>query len=190
MFLSGFFWSIWRRLFVEGNFKEVVSRTVQEICGSLFLAFQILPSITWLSAGLSLITGIWVIIQYWSRAIGEIIDAGLNHNQDAKSYDIWFRIPLDWVYDKLGKTKYVGFYDFWYSLIRCGIGALPLCLYSLWALLLMPIMYPIYLFCHKLYLNHPSMFGNKTLIKLTLNEPKNLAEVIHGFIFGVIIALI
>jgi len=77
MFLSGFFWSIWRRLFGEGKFKEVVSRTIQEICGSLFLAFQILPSITWLSAGLSLITGIWVIIQYWSRSVGEIIQDGL-----------------------------------------------------------------------------------------------------------------
>ena len=190
MFLSGFFWSIWRRLFGEGKFKEVVSRTVQEIFGILFLAFQIIPSITWTHGILSLLTSIWVIIQYWSRSVGEIIDAGLNHHQDKNSYSRWFRIPLDWIYDKLGKEKYVGFYDFWYSLLRCSIGALPLCFYSLWALVLMPIMYPIYLFCNKLYIKHPSLCSNKTLEKLTLNEPKNLAEVIHGFIFGLVVALI
>ena len=142
----------------------------------------------WQAFLIALGISIWVVIQYWSRAIGEIIDAGLNHQQDASSYDRWFRVPLDWVYDLLGKEKYVGFYDFWYALIRYGIGALPLLWYSWLALLLMPFQYFIYLWCHKLFAKYPSLYTNKIMVKLTLNESKNLAEVIHGGLFAVVIS--
>lgn len=187
--LSSIFWCIWRRLYGEGTFKKYVSRTIQTVIAVLMLAFQLSTPFDWTSWGIALGISIWVVIQYWSRAIGEIIDAGLNHNQTKESYDRWFRIPLDWVYDKLGKQKYVGFYDFWYSLIRYAIGALPLLYYSWLALLLMPFQYFIYLGCHKLFYHFPDLYLNKTLEKLTLNEPKNVAEVIHGALFGLIVGL-
>lgn len=188
--MSMLFWSLWRRLYGEGKFKKYVSRTIQTVVAVLMLAFQLSIPFDWTSWGIALIVAVWVVIEYWSRAIGEIIDAGLNHHQDASSYDRWFRIPLDWVYDKLGKQKYVGFYDFWYSLIRYGIGALPLLYYSWMALFLMPFQYFIYLGCHKLFYHFPDLYLNKTLEKLTLNEPKNLAEVIHGALFGLIVGLV
>lgn len=177
------FWALWRRLYGEGTFKKILSRTWQTIIAIVVLGLQLyfIKKVP-LAA---LIIAVWVVIQYWSRAIGEIIDAGLNHQQTKESYGRWFRIPLDWIYDLLGKEKYVGFYDFWYSLIRYAIGALPLLYYSWLALLLMPFQYFIYLFCNKLYIKHPSMYK----WPLTLNEPKNLAEIIHGALFGLIIGL-
>lgn len=177
------FWALWRRLYGEGEFKKILSRTWQTIIAIVVLGLQLyfIKKVP-LAA---LIIAVWVVIQYWSRAIGEIIDAGLNHQQTKESYGRWFRIPLDWIYDLLGKEKYVGFYDFWYSLIRYAIGALPLLYYSWLALLLMPFQYFIYLFCNKLYIKHPSMYK----WPLTLNEPKNLAEIIHGALFGLIIGL-
>lgn len=186
--MSVIFWSLWRRLYGEGTFKKYVSRTIQTVVAVLMLAFQLSTPLGWTSWGIALLVSVWVVIQYWSRAIGEIIDAGLNHHQDASSYDRWFRIPLDWVYDKLGKQKYVGFYDFWYSLIRYAIGAFPLLYYSLLALLLMPFQYFIYLGCHKLFAKYPSLYTNEIMVKLTLNESKNLAEVIHGALFAVVIS--
>ena len=182
------FWCVWRRLYGEGKFKKYLSRTAQTIIAIMVLTYQ-LAEWNWQAVLIAFGISIWVVIQYWSRAIGEIIDAGLNHHQTKESYDRWFRIPLDWIYDKLGKQKYVGFYDFWYSLIRYAIGALPLLYYSWLALLLMLFQYFIYLGCHKLFYYFPNLYQNKTLEELTLNEPKNLAEVIHGALFGLIVGL-
>ena len=187
--MSALFWLIWRRLYGWGDFKKILSRTVQTVIAIMVLTYQLKIEWTWQAVLIALGISIWVVIQYWSRAIGEIIDAGLNHQQDASSYDRWFRVPLDWVYDLLGKEKYVGFYDFWYALIRYGIGALPLLWYSRLALLLMPFQYFIYLGCHKLFAKYPSLYTNKIMVKLTLNESKNLAEVIHGALFGLIVGL-
>lgn len=187
--MSILFWALWRRLYGEGKFKKVLSRTIQTIIAVLVLAYQLHTEWTWKAVGIALGISIWVVVQYWSRAIGEIIDAGLNHQQTAESYDRWFRIPLDWIYDKLGKQKYVGFYDFWYSLIRYGIGALPLLYYSWLALLLIPFQYYIYLGCHKLFMKCPKLYNSSALKNITLNEPKNLAEVIHGALFGLIVGL-
>lgn len=185
--LSSIFWALWRRLWGHGDFKKVVSRAIQAIIGMIILTYQ-LQGKTYILITMAI--SVWVILQYWSRAVGAILDAGLNHNQDASLYGRWFRIPLDYIYDKLGKKKYVGFYDFWYALIRHTIGALPLLYYSWLAIFLMPLQYIIYLPCNKLFQKYPSLYHNATLTKLTLNEPKNVAEIIHGAIFGFIIAII
>ena len=184
--LSIIFWSIWRRLYGEGEFKQYVSRTIQTIVAVLVLSYQLVRGGTWRAVLTALVVSLWVVIEYWSRSVGEILDAGLNHQQDKKSYNRWFRIPLDFVYNLCGKKKYVGFYDFWYALIRYGIGVLPLLYYSCLAILLIPFQYFIYLGCHKLYFRYPEMFG----LPLTLNEPKNLAEIIHGALFGLVIGVI
>lgn len=180
------FWSLWRRLYGEGTFKQYLSRAWQTIIAILILTYQLHTEGTWQSVGIAFMVSVWVIIQYWSRSVGEIIDAGLNHQQNKKNYNRWFRIPIDWIYDLLGKKKYIGFYDFWYALIRYGIGAFPLCYYSWLAVILIPFQYFIYLGCHKLYFRFPDMFG----LPLTLNEPKNLAELSHGALFGLIIGVL
>lgn len=190
IFLSVIWWSVFRRIYGEGKFKKYLSRTMQTIMAIMVLTWQLPTDGKLLSFTIALAVSVWVVIQYWSRAIGEIIDAGLNHNQTKESYDRWFRILLDWVYDLLGKEKYVGFYDFWYSLIRYAIGAIPLLYYSWLALLLMPFQYFIYLFCHKLFFRYPDLYLNKIIEKLTLNDPKNLAEIIHGALFGLVVGLI
>lgn len=193
---SMLFWSVWRRLYGEGNFKKILSRTVQMIIAVIVLTYQ-LAEWNWQAVLIALGVSIWVVIQYWSRAIGEIIDAGLNHQQTAESYDRWFRVVCNWIVNGLNKIlpekyhihKYYGFYDFIYSCFRYAIGALPLFFYSWIAVFLIPFQYFIYLLCHKLFLRFPDLYENKTLKKLTLNEPKNLAEVIHGALFGLIVGL-
>lgn len=183
--MSTIFWMIWRRLYGEGTFKKYVGRGLQTVIAVAALSAQMCDKWVWPTAGLAVAVAVWVIIQYWSRAVGEIIDAGLNNLQTAESYNRWFRVPLDWVYDRLGKEKYVGFYDFWYSAVRYGIGVLPLLYYSWLAVLLIPFQYFIYLGCHKFYAKFPKAYG----WPLTINDPKNLAEVIHGALFGLIVGL-
>lgn len=185
--ISVLFWSLWRRLYGEGNVKKYFSRTMQTALAIIILTYQISGGTM---SPLFFIVSVWIVIEYWSRAIGEIIDAGLNQQQTKESYNRWFRIPLDWVFDKIQKKKYVGIYDFWYALIRYGIGALPLFYYSWKAVFLIPLQYPIYLFCHKLFMQHPMLYDNMVLRKLTLNEPKNVAEVIHGALFGLIVGML
>ena len=186
---SMIFWSIWRRCYGEGELKKILSRTVQTIIAVIVLTYQ-LAEWNWQAVLIALGVSVWVVIQYWSRAVGEIIDAGLNHNQDSRSYNRWFRKPLDLIYDKLGYQKYIGFYDFWYALIRYGIGALPLFYYSWVVVFLMPFQYSIYLICHKLFIRFPNLYNSTVLKNITLNEPKNVAEIIHGVLFGLIVGVI
>lgn len=184
--ISILFWSIWRRLYGEGKFKKILNRTIQSIIAILVLSYQLCLGFTSISILILFGISAWVIFEYWSRSVGEILDAGLNHNQTAESYNRWFRIPLDYIYKICKKRPYRGFYDFWYSSIRYGIGTLPLIYYNWLAILLIPFQYFIYFYCYKLYTRYPKMFN----WPLTINEPKNLAEVIHGALFGLIIALL
>ncbi|MBQ8465327.1 MAG: hypothetical protein IJ545_04880 [Alphaproteobacteria bacterium] len=184
------FWAIWRRLYGEGKFKKYVNRTLQSIIAVVVLSLQLSWGQDISTLLISVPVSVWVVIEYWSRSIGEIIDAGLNHHQTKESYNRWFRVPLDWIYKKLHKTPYVGFYDFWYSLIRYAIGAAPLLYYSWLAIFLMPFQYFIYLGCHKLFYRFPDLYDSTVLKYITLNEPKNVAEIIHGALFGLIIGLI
>lgn len=177
--MSVLFWMIWRRIYGEGKVKKYFNRTLQTLLAVAVLCCQLQP----LHWAVAVAVATWVIIEYWSRSVGEIIDAGLNNQQTAESYGRWFRVPLDWVYERLGLEKYVGFYDFWYSSIRNFIGALPLICLSPVAVALVPCQYFIYLGCHKLYQRYPNMY----YWPLTLDDPKNLAEIIHGALFGLVV---
>ena len=208
--IYGIFWAIWRRLFGEGKFKKILSRTVQELIGTavlslMFLHTQLDITITsdfWKALILAC-TSFFVILFYWAAAVGEIIDAGLSGVQNRDSYGLWFRPIcnqivrfLNWIFDKLHTGwhihKYYGVYDWIYSGMRNLIGLLPaMILFHSWIwIILILCMYPIYLGCHKLFAKFPNMYKNEILKKLTLNEPKNLAEIIHGFVFGFCIDLI
>lgn len=198
--LSSIFWCIWRRLYGEGGFKKYLSRTIQMIIAVLVLTYQLSSEWTWQNIGIALVVAVWVIIQYWSRAVGEIIDAGLNPCQCRKSYDMWFRPICNCITafinlflpDDKKIHKYYGVYDWIYSGVRNLIGVLPaMIIYPSWLWwILVVCMYPIYRFCYWLFEKCPSMYNNETLKKITLNEPKNLAEVIHGAVFGLIVGLV
>lgn len=198
--LSVIFWSLWRRLYGEGKFKEYFSRTIQTLIGTLVLAYQLHESWTWQQVILVLLVSLWIILQYWSRSVGEIIDAGLNPCQGRKNYDRWFKAICNWIVkflnwilpDKYHIHKYYGVYDWIYSGMRNLVGVIPGMVYHyswLWWVLVL-CMYPIYRFCYWLFETYPWMYNNETLKKLTLNEPKNLAEILHGALFGVVICLI
>lgn len=198
--LSSIFWSVWRRVYGEGKAKKYISRTIQTIIAVIVLAYQLSVNFSLYSILIALAVGAWIIIQYWSRAVGEIIDAGLNPCQGRKSYDRWFRVVCNWITaflnwilpDKYHIHKYYGFYDFIYSSMRNLVGVFPaLFVYpSWWWIVLIFCMYPIYRFCYWLFEKCPNLYNSTILKNITLNEPKNLAEVIHGATFGWIVGLI
>lgn len=57
------------------------------------------------NAVLALITTCWVQFMFWSRGHGAILDEGRNKNPDISRYDRWFKVPLDFVWDKLLELK-------------------------------------------------------------------------------------
>lgn len=192
--ISVIFWSIWRRLYGEGKFKEILSRTVQTTIAIAVLALQLKNDDSLLSLVIAFLVSAWIIIQYWSRSVGEILDAGLNPCQGRKNYDRWFRVVCNWITAFINLFlpkdkkihKYYGVYDWIYSGMRNLIGVLPaMIIYPscLWWVLVL-CMYPIYRFCYWLFEKFPSMYTNETLKKLTLNEPKNIAEICMGALFS------
>lgn len=201
--LSGIFWSVWRRCFGEGKFKKTISRTIQEIIGILILTITLCTVISWKGLGIAFCVSVWLMFNYFVQAVGCIIDCGQNPVQNRHNYDKWYR-PLcnqicdfiNWLckvlYIDYHMHKYYGAYDWVFSSTRNFIACLPgIIFYWSW-LWLIPIlcMYPIYWISYRIFEKFPSMYKNKTCIKLTIDEPKNLAEVIHGFVFGFIIALV
>ena len=194
--MSIIFWSIWRRLYGEGKFKKYLSRTVQTIIAVWILTYQLHIEGIKQNIITAFLISIWIVIEYWSRAVGEIIDAGLNPCQGRKNYDRWFRGACNWIVAGINKIlpnkyhirKYYGIYDWIYSGMRNLVGVLPaIFLYSSWLWwILVFCMYPIYLGSYKIYIKIPKFYN----MPLTLNEPKNIAEIIHGSVFGLIIGLI
>jgi hypothetical protein len=130
----------------------------------------------------ALILAIWIQFQFWSRAVGEILDCGRSTTQNADSYDRWFRIPLDWVYDKLGKEKYTGYYDWWYMWLRYTLPMIvpAICLGDLSFILIGLMSSPIYYGSWCLFDRFPKMWN----LPEWVGQPKNVAEIVYGFIFG------
>ena len=124
--LNGLFWAFLRRWFggfnpfKEGShiYKVFDSRGLQTFVMVMTLFLTLFDRT---NAWLALCLAVWIQLQFWSRAVGEILDCGRNQIQTAESYDRWFRVPLDLVYDKLGKAKYTGYYDWWYGWLRYGL---------------------------------------------------------------------
>lgn len=198
--MSIIFWSLWRRLYGEGKFKQYLSRTIQTIIAVVVLAWQLRTGNNLTPVAIALAVAVWVVLQYWSRSVGEIIDAGLNPCQGRKNYGRWFRVVCNWITaflnwilpEKYHIHKYYGVYDWIYSSIRNLIGVLPaMIIYPSWLwCILVVCMYPIYRFCYWLFEVCPILYDSAILKKLTLNEPKNIAEIIHGATFGLIVGLV
>ena len=125
---------------------------------------------------------LWIQFQFWSRAVGEILDCGRSTTQNADSYDRWFRIPLDWVYDKLGKVKYTGMYDWWYMWLRYTLPmTVPAVILGDWSFIAIGLMSsPIYYGSWWLFDKFPKLWNAPEWI----GQPKNLAEIVYGFVFG------
>ena len=117
--INGLMWAFLRRWFGGFNplsessrlYKVFDSRGLQTFVMVIALFLTLFDrTIAWLALCLS----VWIQLQFWSRSTGEILDSG-RVTQTAESYDRWFRKPLDLIYDRLGKTKYTGLYDWWYG---------------------------------------------------------------------------
>ena len=132
--MSIIFWSLWRRFYGEGTFKKYLSRALQTIIAVIILSLQLTVNWSLQQILIALAVATWIIIQYWSRAVGEIIDAGLNPAQGRKDYNRWFRAICNRIAKILHIQKYQGVYDWIYSSIRNLIGIFPaIIIYPDWA---------------------------------------------------------
>ena len=119
--INGILWAVLRRWYGGGfdeKYKWLGNRGLQTAVMIIAIFIALYDRTIWWAA---LLLAVWIQFQFWSRAVGEILDCGRSTVQTAESYDRWFRVPLDWVYDKLGKVKYTGAYDWWYGWLRYGL---------------------------------------------------------------------
>lgn len=178
-FINGLIWAFMRRWY-GGLFDDKFGgRGVQTVVMIWGVLVALVDRLLWWEA---LILAIWIQFQFWSRAVGEILDCGRSTTQNADSYDRWFRMPLDWVYDKLGKEKYTGYYDWWYMWLRY---TLPMIVPAIWlgdlSFIVIGLMSsPVYYGSWYLFDKFPKMWNLPEWVA----QPKNVAEIVYGFIFG------
>lgn len=187
--IYGLLFAAWRRIYGEGTIKGLLgNRAFQSfLCIMLLMGVYVVNTQAWQCWLAALVVSCWLTFQFWSRAIGEILDCGQSTTQNAASYDRWFRIPLDWIYDRLGKVKYTGSYDWWYCTARFTLCLLPMCVFSWWYLAPGLSAAPIYWGCNWLYKKFPGLY---TVTGVWLDDSKNLAEILHGFVFGLTVSLV
>lgn len=180
--INAFIWAFLRRWY-GGLFDDKFGGRGVQTAVMIFCTFVALldKTIWWAALGLAL----WIQFQFWSRAVGEILDCGRSTTQNADSYDRWFRIPLDWVYDKLGKVKYTGMYDWWYGWLRYTLPMIvPAIVLFDWSFVLIGLMSsPIYYGSWWLFDKFPKLWQAPEWF----GQPKNLAEIVYGFVFGLLI---
>ena len=186
--IYGLLFAVWRRIYGEGSVKGLLgNRAFQSFLSIVMLMTIYVTNVgawqCWLAA---LAVSLWLTFQFWSRAIGEILDCGESTIQTADSYNRWFRIPLDLIYNKLGLPLYVGSYDWWYCTARFTLCLLPMCYFSWWYLVPGLSAAPIYWGCKWLYKKFPKLY---TIGSVWLDDSKNLAEILHGFVFGLTVGL-
>lgn len=187
--LNGVVWACWRRIYGEGRVTGLAgNRAVQSLTAiALLLLWFVAKPQLWESWVFALLCSTWLVFQFWSRSVGEILDCGENKQQNKENYSRWFRIPLDFIYNKLGKVKYQGSYDWWYATCRYSLCMLPMMIIS--PLFIVPGISaaPIYWGSNALYKWRPQLMNSAGV---WLDSPKNLAEIIHGFVFGGVIAAV
>lgn len=195
---QGFLWAFLRRwyggMFEEEQHPVLANRGLQSVVMILCtMPLLFIPQFSfWTAISISLLLSLWVQFQHWSRAVGCILDSGRNHSQNESNYDRWYRVVLDKIYDgvnfcleKMGCDyrieKYKGFYDFWYTGMRFGF---PL-------MLLAPISWgytfigfcaaPIYFLSWRIFEEWPELYYK---MPHWAAQPKDLAEILYGFVFG------
>lgn len=186
--IYGLFFAIWRRIYGEGTVSGILgNRTFQSIlCITVLMTIYVTNPYAWECWLAALAVSLWLTFQFWSRSVRAILDCG-DENHDAAMYNRWFRYPLDWIYDKLGKERYKGSYDWWYCTARYTLCMIPMCVFSFWYLAPGLLSAPIYWGSKKLYEKYPQL---STVAGVWFDHYKNLAEILHGFVFGLTISLI
>lgn len=196
--LCGLIWAFLRRwyggLFSDDKYPILSNRGLQSIVMILFtIPLLMLPQFT-LSQSLliAFVLSLWVQFQHWSRAVGCILDAGRNHLQNESNYTRWYRIVLDKIYDcvnqgleYIGSTKriekYRGMYDFWYIAMRFGFPLMVLVPISVGYPIIGFLAAPSYYISWRLFETWPQLYYK---LPEYVGQPKNLAEILYGFIFG------
>ena len=186
--IYGLLFAVWRRIYGEGTVKGLLgNRTFQSfLCIVLLMTVYVTNFTAWENWLASLVISSWLTFQFWSRAVKAILDCG-DEVHPKEYYNRWFRIPLDWIYKKLDKPLYIGSYDWWYCTFRYTFCLLPMCIFSCWYLVAGLSASPIYWGCKWLYKKFPKLY---TVCGVWLDDYKNLAEIIHGFVFGLTVSLI
>lgn len=181
--LNGLLWAFLRRwyggLVDEDSHPLLGSRGIQTVVMITSL-FAVLSARTdWWAA---LLLAAWIQFQFWSRAVGEILDCGRSTTQTAASYNRWFRGLIDLVYDKLGKVKYVGYYDWWYGWLRYLLPMIiPAIILNDGVFIVIGLFSsPVYYGCWLLFDYFPALYK----LPVWCGQPKNMAEIIYGFTFG------
>ncbi len=192
--LNGLLWAFLRRWF--GGFNPFGKETA---AGKIF-GLRSLQSVVMIGSFFAvlyyrelwyivLINAVWVQFQFWSRAIGCILDCGRNTIQTKKNYNRWYGGALDWIYDRLGLVKYTGYYDWWYGWLRYTLPMIvPAVTLHSWNFIFIGLASsPVYFGCWRLFEAFPDLCKK---LPEWCGEPKNLAELIYGFIFGALLAAV
>ena len=122
--LNGILWAFLRRWYggLEFKIQLLNKRFVKTIV--MVTAMTAVLVYDWSSPKLiaiSLLYALWIQFQFWSRAVGAILDCGRNHTQTKRNYNRWYVRPLNWFYRAERKDKrYKKSYDFWFSEMRYG----------------------------------------------------------------------
>lgn len=212
IFLNGIWWGFLRRwyggLFPDEKYKVLGNRGLQTAVMILSMLpvfyFQIKSqynlTMEW-NAVLALITTCWVQFMFWSRGHGAILDEGRNKNPDISRYDRWFKVPLDFVWDKLlelknnnkffgrllknwSGEKYGYSYDMCWTGCRYTFPMVPVAIFLGFKFILIGMLVPlIYEFCIRIYENNSKFFNQFHW----LNAGHKIAEIITGFTFGALI---
>lgn len=144
----------------------------------------------------SLIYAIWIQFEFWSRAVGAILDCGRSRTQTKKNYKRWFVVQLNWFYRKKRKQKrYIKSYDFWFTEMRYGLPMLVVwgmnTLLAVWGIMPPQPTYaalvvvgllagPVYFGSYKLFDRYNQLYQ----LPAWIGQSKNLSEIVYGFIFG------
>ena len=197
--LNGILWAFLRRWYggLEFKIQLLNKRFVKTIV--MVTAMTAVLVYDWSSPKLiaiSLLYALWIQFQFWSRAVGAILDCGRNHTQTKRNYNRWYVRPLNWFYRAERKDKrYKKSYDFWFSEMRYGFPMIAV--WGVNALLIRFGIMPeepsyaglivigllsgsVYFGSYKLFDHHNEMY----CLPAWIGQSKNLSEIVFGFIFG------
>lgn len=212
--LNGIWWGFLRRwyggLFPDETYKILGSRGLQTFVMMLSIFpvafFQIKFGYElelYYLVICSLAVTCWIQFMFWSRGHGAILDEGRNKNPDISRYDRWFKIPLDFIWDKLlelkNSNKFFGWilqnwsgnkygysYDMCWTGCRYTLPMLPVAIFLGFKFLLIGMLVPlVYEFCIRIYERNTTFFNKFHW----LNAGHKIAEIFTGFIFGILIII-
>ena len=214
-FCYGLIWGFLRRmyggLFPDDQYKILGNRLFQ----TLIMIIILLPNMYFYTEAIynnystaikfliTLCVTLWIQFQFWSRGHGATFgDMGRDKNPDVSRYNRWFKIPLDFIWNKVlylknnnkifnwllqnwSGTMYGYTYDLIYHCLRYTLCMIvPAIVYQNWIFILIGLYAaPVY----ELTLRFYEKNNFKWMQLPYLNSPNKLSEIEYGFIFGFLI---